>query len=37
MDERMSRGTSLDLPQANKIPALEVSIAVFELPQRRVW
>jgi hypothetical protein len=32
MDERMSTSTSLDLAQANQIPAFEVSIAVFELP-----
>lgn len=37
MDERMSRGTALDLPQTDKVPAFEIPIAVFEFPQRRVW
>jgi hypothetical protein len=32
----MSRGTPLNLPQADQIAALEVSVAVFELPQRSV-
>jgi hypothetical protein len=36
MDERMPRSPSLDLPQANQISALEVAIAVFELPERGV-
>jgi uncharacterized membrane protein (UPF0127 family) len=36
MDERMSRSASLDLPQTNEISALEVAIAVFELPERRI-
>ena len=37
MDERMSRGTSLDLSQADQITTLEVAIAVLELPQWSVW
>jgi hypothetical protein len=36
MDQRMSRRTSLDLAQANKIATLKVALAVPELPQRRV-
>jgi hypothetical protein len=36
VDERMSRGTSLDLPQPDEVPALEITVAVLELPQRRV-
>lgn len=33
----MSRSTSLDFAQANEIAALKVAIAVFELPERRIW
>lgn len=36
MDQRMSRRTSLDLAQANKIATLKVALTVPELPQRRV-
>ena len=32
MDEGMSRSTSLDLAQTDQIAALEVSVAVLELP-----
>lgn len=37
MDQRMSRCTSLDLAQANKIATLKVALAMAELPQWRVW
>lgn len=37
MDEGMSRGTPLDLSQADQITTLEVAIAVLEFPQWSVW
>jgi hypothetical protein len=36
MDECVSRGATFDLAQADQIAALEVSVAVLELPQRRI-
>ena len=35
MDQCMARSSSLDLSKARKITALEVAVAVFELPQCR--
>ena len=36
VDEGMARGAALDLAQADKIAALEIAVAVLELPQGRV-
>lgn len=37
VNERVPRGSSFDLAQAYKIPALEVPVPVLELPEGRVW
>jgi hypothetical protein len=36
VDECVSRGATLDLAQADQVPALEVPVAVLELPQRSI-
>ncbi len=36
MNKGMPRSTSLDFSKTNQISAFEVSVAVFELPERRV-
>lgn len=37
MDKCVARGSALDLAESNQVAALEISIAVLELPQRSVW
>jgi hypothetical protein len=36
MDQGMTRRSSLDLSQSNKITAFKIPVAVFEFPERRV-
>lgn len=37
MDQGVSGGTALDLAQTNQVSALEISVSMLELPERRVW
>ena len=37
MHQRMTRSSTLNLPQANQVSALEVAVAVLELPNGGVW
>ena len=36
VDERVPRSSTFDLPQPHQVPALEVPVAVFEFPERRI-
>lgn len=36
MDERMARGSALDLSQADEISPFEIAIPMFELPECRI-